>query len=339
MKSFPINVSPTGAVLLGNCIACDGFRRDCEVRVQTHVHDDHMDHFETSKGFQDIYLSEATRMLLIAEFDADLMIRQNLKVLELGTSNEVMGHLVRLLPSDHMLGSVQVEVELPDGLRLGYSGDFHWPLNDVIQVDALVVDSTYGSPTNKREYSQGQAEEALLKVVLEKLKQGPVNIKAHRGTLQRALHVLSGNVSAGFVGSTKLCAEVDVYRSFGYAIDPIKSLKAFNEGEMVAHPYIRFYGKGDRLPIDPPGTTITLSAFMSRPDDPLLVYSPRSCRVALSNHADFDGTIEYIRASGAKYVVTDNTRGHGVELAFEVRSRLGLAAVPSDVVYSNEWGS
>jgi putative mRNA 3-end processing factor len=48
-NAYPIDVFPSGAVILGQRICCDGFHRDYEVRVQTHVHIDHMDRFETSK--------------------------------------------------------------------------------------------------------------------------------------------------------------------------------------------------------------------------------------------------------------------------------------------------
>ena len=56
----------------------------------------------------------------------------------------------------------QVEVELPDGKRVGYSGDFGWPLNDVIKVDALVLDATYGNPQSEVNYTQSEADEAFI---------------------------------------------------------------------------------------------------------------------------------------------------------------------------------
>jgi len=100
------------------------------------------------------------------------------------------------------------------------------------------------------------------------------------------------------------------------------------------------FGTGDQQPVDiGEATSIQLSAFMSRPDDPVMEYSHCSYRVALSNHADFAGTIEYIRTTGARYVVTDNKRGgHAVELAQEVTRLLGIPARPSTVAWSNEWG-
>ena len=112
---------------------------------------------------------------------------------------------------------MQVVVELPDGQRLGYSGDFHWPIDDVIRVDR----------------------------------------------------------------------------------------------------FIRFFGTGDQRPTDTASVSVVkLSAYFARPDEPVVEYSERSFGVALSNHADFDGTLEYVRSTSAKYVVTDNTRGgKGYELA------------------------
>jgi putative mRNA 3-end processing factor len=61
-----------------------------------------------------------------------------------------------------MLGAAQVEVQLDSGLRLGYSGDFQWPLDRPMEVDALVVDSTYGSPESIRQYTQAEAETRFL---------------------------------------------------------------------------------------------------------------------------------------------------------------------------------
>jgi len=156
MPGFTLDVSPSGAILLGNQICCDGFHRDFKVRVQTHVHDDHMDNFERSKGFQDILMSEPTKKLLLAEFNADLDFRENIKALKLAVRHKIDRQHVTLLPSGHLLGGVQVAVQLSNGRRLGYSGDFQWPLEKVIQVDALVVDSTYGSSRSRREYTQAE---------------------------------------------------------------------------------------------------------------------------------------------------------------------------------------
>src|SRR5450759_974389 len=132
MNNYKIGVTGSGVILLGQDVSCDGFHRDYRVRVQTHVHVDHMSNFETSKGLQDIILTDATFQLLIAEFNADISVRDNIVALAFDKVYVAGKSRIRLLPTDHMLGSVQVEVESEDGCRVGYSGDFQWPLDHVI---------------------------------------------------------------------------------------------------------------------------------------------------------------------------------------------------------------
>ena len=111
---------------------------------------------------------------------------------------------------------------------------------------------------------------------------------------------------------------------------------AIQEGQ-----YIRLYGFYERQPTNPTGCTcITLSAYMSRMDTPIVEYSENSFSIALSDHADYEGTLEYVRATGAKKVLTDNTRGgHAVELALALKRELGIEARPSQVHPTKEWGT
>jgi Cft2 family RNA processing exonuclease len=83
-----------------------------------------MDTLETSKRSENIFMSEPTRRLLVCEFNADLLYRENVHTLEMGVPRAVADQKVILLHSEHMLGSVQVAVQLPSGMRLGYAGDF-----------------------------------------------------------------------------------------------------------------------------------------------------------------------------------------------------------------------
>ena len=324
MSTDHIGIFPSGAIKLGPKVVCDGFHRDYSIRVQTHIHDDHMHGFETSKGFQEIYLTEPTRKLLIADFNAELDHRPNLIPLDVGVITDVEDSSILFLPSDHMLGSVQAAVQIPDGDWVGYSGDFQWPLDQVMKVDYLVLDSTYGSPNCIRQYSQEEAETKLLEIVLEKVKGGPVHLKAHRGTMHRAMQVLGEIDKWPILVSRRLASEIGIYREFGYAIgrffldDSYEVQNALKSGR-----YIRLYSKGDRFPVYlTDGVTVVLSAFSSDFKNPILEYSERSLCVALTDHADFEGVLEYVSATEASYVVTDNTRGgHAVELAQEQLAR------------------
>lgn len=343
MNPFGIDVLASGAVLLGDHVVCDGFHKDRSVRVQTHVHDDHMGGFETSKGFQDLLMSEATHDLLVAEFNADLAVRNNVYPLKPRIEYPVNGSMVSLIPSGHMLGSVQALIERSDGVRLGYSGDFRWPLeaDEIMKCDALVVDATYGSRESIRDYTQEEAETRFLELMHAKVKTGSIRIYAHRGTIQRAIHLLGANIDAPLVCSDRLCNELKVYQKYGSAVASVCAERSAEGGKALkAGRYVRLYSKGDKMPVEPlEATTVTLSAFMMRRDDPLMEYSDRAYRVALSNHADFRGTVDYVEATGAKYVVTDNTRSNGIELAVELSARLGIEAVPSSNDKHYEWGT
>lgn len=338
---FEIDVLSNGAVALTPEVVCDGFVHDAPVRAQTHIHDDHMDDFDRSKGFQNLIMSTPTRDLLIADRNADLPYRDNVIAVD-GEQAYVEGESrVRLIPSDHMLGSCQVEVERDDGLRVGYSGDFQWPMQSPMKVDVLVVDSTYGSPDSIRGYTQGEVEERLVELVLGNLKQGPVHIKAARGTIQRAIHLLGTHVREPVLCSRKLCGEVEVYQRFGVAVCDVTQFdSAEGRAMMRTGRYIRMYSKGDGDPVEnAKGVTIVLSAFMVPKGEVILERSERAFRVALSNHADFRGTLEYVSATGARRVITDNTRGpHGVMLAQEISLRLGLAVAPSRALPLRGWG-
>lgn len=337
-----VDVTAKGAVLLGDEVTCDGFVYNVPYRVQTHIHEDHMMDFDSSKGYQRILMTEPTKQLLIAELNADLPYRSNLRSIKPGATEQLGGVQLEVLPNEHMLGCVQVAVTLPDGTRVGYSGDFQWPLDGVIEVDALVVDSTYGSPGSVRLYSQVEAEQRFVELVHTWLPYGHVMIKAHRGTLHRALELLDGTMTWPMLATARLCKEAQVYRSFGYSIPGLVPMDTAEGKEIMKEDkYVRFIGKGDHPPADPwLGTTVTLSAYMMPSHDPVLQYSERAYRVALSNHADFNGTLEYVKATGASRVVTDNSRGgHAIELASALRTELGIDARPSSQRVTRSWGT
>lgn len=336
-----VDILAGGAVCLGSQVACDGFVYDHPVRVQTHIHDDHMNEFNRSKGMHDILMSPETHALLVAEYNADIEYRSNLHRVTRGEVHNLKdGSKLTLLPSNHMLGACQVALELPDGLRIGYSGDFGWPVDEIIKVDQLVVDSTYGSSDSIRRYTQAEAEECLLTLVSGRLRHGSVHICAHRGTIERVLHVLGGNVNVPILATDRLIKEVTVYQNHGFAIGNLTEIDS-DTGRIAVkeRSYIRLYSKGDGFrnePINP--TSIVCSAYMVNSDSPLLTYSDKSYRVALSNHADFEETLAYIEATGAKQVVTDNTRNHGCDLAIEINNRLpGVRAEPSSNKPGPRW--
>ena len=292
-----------------------------------------MGDFDRSKGLQDILMSLETYELLVAERNADLEIRDNFH--RVGHDSKRIledGSRLSFLPSNHMLGSCQVALELSKGPRIGYSSDFGWPLDEVIKVDQLVVDSTYGSPGSVRHYTQAAAEECLFDLVCARLRHGPVHIRAHRGTVERVLQVIGSNVGVPILATKRLIQEIKIYHRHGFAAGALDVLESDRgQSALKERSYVRLYSKGDGFGNEPPdGTSIACSAFMMDTDHPLKIFSDQTYTVALSNHADFDETLAYVQTTGAKKVVTDNTRGRGVELAIAINDRFaGAQAEPS----------
>jgi hypothetical protein len=213
----------------------------------------------------------------------------------------------------------------------------------VIEVDELVLDATYGSPKSVRQFSQEEAEQALIKRVVERISTGPVFIRAYQGTLQRALALLGEVCNFPLIASQRQFKEAQVYQEHGYSIGELlvdTSTEAYDA--RVEGRYVLFEGRGDPQPTNREGGyNVRLSAMYTTTDEPLMEFTESSCAIAISNHADFTGTLEYARATGAQRILTDNIRGpHGVELAILLRERLDIDALPAnfDSAKSKEWG-
>ena len=333
MQKPVVDVLESGAVCLGENVVCDGYAEGFAFRVQTHAHDDHMGDFNKSKGRQDFFLSPETYALLVAEYNADLEYRENFCQVRRGTSQELDdGSELLLEPSNHMLGSCQVALTLADGRIVGYSGDFGWPLDRVIEVEELVVDSTYGSPNSVRAYGQDEAEACLGEVVRTRLRYGSVHIRAHRGTVQRVLQVLGDDIGVPILASDRLIDETRIYHAHGFAVGTLVAQNS-DDGRhaLRQRSYVKLYSKGDGFRNEMvEGTTVVCSAYMVEADCPMREFSERAYTVALSNHADFNETLKYVKATGARRVITDNTRNKGCELAKALNERLsGVEALPS----------
>jgi putative mRNA 3-end processing factor len=340
MNNLLIDISYNGAIKLGQHVTCDGFVYGYEYRIQTHVHDDHMNNFDSSKHFQTIIVSEATRSLLEVRH-IEMPYSTNIISHPINGIREYDGLTIEFKPSSHMLGAVQVAVTTQAGDRLGYSGDFSWPLEDVIKVKGLVVDSTYGNPDSVRDYSQEDAHDFFRELVVQKIRSGPIIIKGHRGTLYRAFELLDGLVQCPIIASKKKIDEAKVCEKYGYCICPLMELELPDVRKLRKEgPYIELRYIGEQILYDPgDSTTVNLTASWVQGPKPFLKLSESSYQIAISDHADFNETLEYVRETGARYVLTDSIHGnHAPELAIAITKKLGIKAKPAKTVRSRAWG-
>ena len=78
------------------------------------------------------------------------------------------------------------------------------------------------------------------------------------------------------------------------------------------------------------------------PSEPVERIGPRTFVVGFSNHADFDGTMEFVAGTGAQIVITDNVRGNkggrGEMLANSIDAQLGIRSYSSTNHQSRAWG-
>ena len=320
------------AIVLGSGVCCDGFHRRSRTRVQTHVHSDHMLGFATSKGHGDIICLPGTYDLLIAKNDSvtgpDLPFRSNFKAVESGSYIEVEDAKIQLTRSDHMLGSAQVLVEHSDGYRTGYSGDFGWPTQPM-EVDELVLDGT-SSPATVRNYSREEAEASLLELAHEKVVIGPVLIWADIESIYRGLALLGSENRWPILIDERAAAYAEVYARHGLPIPPhvvagtAEGLEIQNEGR-----YFHFKIKSSHSEEElTHSTKINLIPFRGSRDEPVFEYYENYFEVGISNHADFEQTVEYVSGTGAQRVLVDNTRspGRAMEVAHALQERLGIIA-------------
>ena len=342
-----VDVVGSGAVLLGPAVSCDGFHAERDVRVQSHIHLDHMSDFTTSLT-GDVLMTEPTRLLLQAQYPS-LEFCQQVHTMGPDQTWENDSVSIELVSSNHMLGAVQTKVTMDDGVSLGYSGDFGWPLKRIIQVDALVMDATYGNPASKRHYTQQMAQEALCELVVAKLREGPIHLMGDSGPLDRALNLLMMEdiiAETPIVGSPRHAWSFDVHRRYGIHL-PEVLLEGSAEASAVVRDqnqsFVRLWSLHSQQINDGlyPGSLIKLTKFQTL-KEPIEEIFDKYFVVGLSNHADFEETMEYVSQSGAQYVVTDNVRcssgDRGQELANIIEAELGIEARCSTNQKSRAWG-
>ena len=338
-----VRLRADGTILLGDNISCDGFAYQCPVRVQTHIHHDHMVGFNTSKANQTILMTHETRQLLCAVLDADLPYRTNIVGMDFDAPYSINGETLELVRSNHMLGSAQVKVTCANGRRLGYSSDFFWPLDQVIEVDELIVDATYGAPGSSRTYKQHTVDDKLIDLVWHRLKGGKQTaLIGSNGRLHHALALLAHIPNCPVICSRHVYPLVRVYEQYGY---PMPAVLAADSSEAIAvlknrTPCLAFVTFQDRRHLSwvDRFSKISLSAYMTGCDDPIMDYGNGDCRIAFTDHADFEGTLEYVAATGASLVWTDPRSGDAEALALAISQNLGIESHMPPRIESLAWG-
>ena len=210
---------------------------------------------------------------------------------------------VTLFPAGHILGSAQVLVECCDR-RLLYSGDFCLEASaaaegiEIPKADTLVMECTYGLPEH-RFPPREETVERLLAFIDRTLDVGKVPV-LFSYALGKGQEVLKLVTQAGYHAAveSETWELAQVYESFGVSFGEYRLLAGgVREGEVVIAPNRQclegqMNGHGVRTAAVT-GWAVGGFAHRARRAD---------VRIPLSDHADFEGLINYARAVGPEVV-------------------------------------
>jgi putative mRNA 3-end processing factor len=322
-------ITKSGAVLLGDNVACDAFHDSRPLRVVTHAHADHLGGLRSSlRSCEKVLMTKATRDLA-ETLNSSLKLRDApVETLEYGKVLKYGNEKITLIKADHILGACQVLVEDAGGIRIVWTGDFKLDGTPVVQCDVLVVEATYGSPSCRRNFGV-DVRELLVSMIEQRLRGGSVYVFGYHGKLQEVMQILrDADVEVPFVMPDRVYEVTKVCEQHGMRLGCL-SLSTDAEGYELLDgnlPCVAFYHMNSRQHVGLRNARICVSGWEFH--KPCRQIGEREHLVALSDHSDFDGLIEYVRRSGAKQVITDNYRSNGDALARELCKRLGVCAVP-----------
>jgi putative mRNA 3-end processing factor len=331
-------VTQRGAILLGNSVACDAFDENRPLRVVTHAHSDHLVGLKRSlRNCEKVLMTAATRDLTEVINGPLALMEGPVETLDYGKAIEYGDERVTLVKADHILGAAQVLVEDASGNRIVYTGDFRLDGTPVLDCDMLVVEATYGNPSCRRPFEQ-DVRKLLVSMVEKKLRDGAVYVFGFHGKLQEVMQILhSADVSVPFVMPERVLHVSKVCERHGMQLGCL-TLSTEKEGRELLDknlPCVAFYHMNSRENVGLNSSRICVSGWEFH--SPCRQIGNKEHLIALSDHSDFDGLIEYVRRAKPKQVVTDNYRmSYGETLAKEIRKRLGIPAVamPKTPAYS-----
>jgi len=327
--SIKATITHRGAVLLGKNVACDAFDESKPLRVVTHAHADHMIGLQQSlRTCEKVLMTKATKDLIDVMRGPLFLMGGFVETLDHGKTIQYEEERITFFKVDHILGAVQVLVEDAEGTRIVYTGDFRVDGTPVLDADVLVMEATYGSPACKRSFDK-DVKDLLVSLVKEGLKHGPVYVFGYHGKLQEVMQILhEASVKAPFIVPERVFQVSKVCDQHGMRLGRLMLSEEREAKELPERnsPCIAFYHMGSRDKVGSGSFRVYVSGWEF--NSPCREIADKEYVIALSDHSDFDGLIEYVRRSKPKLVITDNFRiGYAETLAREIHKLFGIPTV------------
>ncbi|MFQ6066539.1 MAG: hypothetical protein ACE5K3_04585 [bacterium] len=323
------SVYKNGAVLLGKNVVCDA-HAPRPLRVVTHGHWDHYLGFEESlEECRHILMTPFTREMMGILKGTNWISSPKCLSLEYGVPFGLENETITLYPSGHIVGAAQVLVKTQEGEKLLYTGDFKFPQAKIIPSDILVMEATYGNPAHVRNFKT-RIEDELISLTRNCLKEGPVYVLGYYGKLQEALFIYSKvDLGVPFILQGKVGRMTKLCQKYGLKLGTYLSA-SHPEAQKLIQGKERFVGLYHMMAergLDKDVARISLSGWEF--EKTVRKLNSNMYLVALSDHADFEELLAYVRETRPKLVITDNYRvGDAPALAREISARIGIPAEP-----------
>lgn len=323
------SVTQHGAVQLGKYVACDAFDETRPLRIVSHAHADHTVGLQQSlRTCEKVLMTPATRDLIDALMGPLFLMGGNVETLDYGKTLQNEDERITFFKADHIMGATQVLIEDVEGNRVGYTGDFRIDDTPILETDTLVMEATYGNPACRRSFDV-DVRDLLVSIVRKGLEHGTVYVFGYHGKLQEVMQILhTAGVKAPFIASEKVFHVSKVCEKHGMRVGRLMLSEEGEARQLLEEnsPCVAFCHMNARGKIGTGNYRVSVSGWEF--GSPSRQIGNNEYVVALSDHSDFDGLMEYVRLSKPKLVITDSFRvGHAETLAKEILRRYGISAI------------
>lgn len=306
-----VAIGRRGAILFPYGICIDGHENGCFYRFVTHIHADHVIDIEKSISFSKVVMGTPITIDLLKVLGYAIPASKGL-AMDYGQSIDLdlYGYTkLKAFRADHIPGTAQVVLELND-LTVGYTSDFRSPgtRTEILKnLDVLVIDATYGDPSQVRENEEVIMHE-FVKLLRKLLSEGPIAIYAYHGKINDVMMKLrEWNVDTPFILPLNQWNIYITLKKYGYEVKDV-FLEGSKEAEEIKKSkwYIEF------------NLTSKFGFMKRRKGVSHILVTGRygktvaklgnSWIVGLSGHADFKELVYYVDEARPRLLIVDGYR-------------------------------
>ena len=288
----------------------------------SHAHADHAAAFKHPDMLK--YATEPTYSLL-----ESLNWRKlgNWKPIQLGETVKIDDIEVKAHNAGHVLGSVSFEINTPEGTIL-YSGDFAMGNSYTMEparsvpCDMLIIESTFGAPMFRFPKRSEVALEMVRWATMEAIPKGmiPTFRTDSIGNAQEIISAFNKLTNLPVVTAKSATKVSDVYKQYGYKLDYVDAKSPEGEELLESGRCLIVGPKGAKLKYDNLDTALASGWAV--------MLGHRRRAFPLSDHADFNELLSFIRKCHPKRVLTFHGGSITKDFHEYVRKRFKIDAKP-----------